>query len=323
MSSRWARLTAIVVLIAAAIGTALALRGGREFPVEFERSISSSATGLTRLHLSEDGRLLFAAGGDGSVVHWTMPGSGSGEILSPTGSVPVSVLGLTPDGLLLVGDLSGRLRLWELPSLKPLEIESPAVPATCVDFREVAGRKQLFLGMAEGRIVTVDDKGATPRVSGHRGVKALVLNKEGTVLISGGSEGDLIWYDLQEQQQIARQKTHSAEISVVVLSPGGEAVISADWDGHVRVTSTATRELIATFSQPDAVSALAVHGEVIITGSWDRRVRVWVIKGDAGTVISEFDTGAAVLGLAVTGDGKSVATVCGTGNVEFWTLPKN
>ncbi|MDA0590382.1 MAG: WD40 repeat domain-containing protein [Planctomycetota bacterium] len=323
MSSRWARLTAIVVLVAAAIGTALALRGGREFPVEFERSISSSATGLARLQLSEDGRLLFAAGGDGSVVHWLMPGTGSGEILSPTGSVPVTVLGLTPDSLLLAGDLSGRLRLWELPSLKPLEIESPAVPVTCVAFREVAGRKQLFLGMAEGRIVTVDDQGATPRVSGHRGVKALALNKEGTVLISGGSEGDLIWYDLQEQQQqqIARQKTHSAEISVVLLSPGGDAVISADWDGHVRVTSTATREVIATFSQPDAVSALAVHGEVIITGSWDRRVRVWEIKGDAGTLKSEFDTGAAVLGLAVTADGKTAMTVCGTRSVDFWKLP--
>jgi WD40 repeat protein len=321
LSSRWTRLIAIVVLVCAAIGTALALRGGREFPAEFERSISSSATGLTRLQLSEDGHSLFAAGGDGSVVHWTLTGTGSGEVLAPTGSAPVSVLGLTRDGLLLAGDLSGRLRLWELPSLKPLEIESPAVPTTCVVFRESAGRKQMFLGMAEGRIVTVDDDGATQRISGHRGVKALTLNKEGTVLISGGSEGDLIWYDVKEHQEIAKQKAHSAEISVVVLSPDGDAVISADWDGHVRVTSTETRELIATFSQPDAVSALATHGNVIVTGSWDRHVRVWEINGDAGTVKSEFDTGAAVLGLAISADGKTAATVCGTGNVDFWKLP--
>jgi WD40 repeat protein len=321
LASRWTRLIAIVVLVAAAIGTALALRGGREFPAEFERSISSSATGLSRIRLSEDGHSLFAAGGDGGVVHWTMPGTGEGKLLTPTGSAPVSVLGLTPDGLLLAGDLSGRLRLWELPSLKPLEIDSPAVPATCVAFRDVAGRKQIFLGMAEGRIVTVDDEGVTPRISGHRSVKTLTLNNEGTVLISGGSEGDLIWYDLQEQQEISRQKAHTAEVSVVVLSPDGKAVISADWDGHVRVASTETREVIATFSQPDAVSTLASHGDVIVTGSWDRRIRVWEINGDAGNLKSEFDTGAPVLGLAITADGKTASTVCGTGAVDFWKLP--
>ena len=179
----------------------------------------------------------------------------------------------------------------------------------------------MFLGMAEGRIVTVDDKGVTPRVSGHRGVKALALTKTGAVLISGGSEGDLIWYDLEEQQEIARQKSHSAEISVVVLSPDGSAAISADWDGRVRVTSTETREVIAMFTQPDAVPALAAHGEVIITGSWDGHIRVWEIDGKSGKLKSEFDTGAAVLGLAITADGKTAATVCGSGDVDFWKLP--
>lgn len=321
MASRWTRLIAVVVLVAAAIGTALALRGGRDFPPQFERSLSSKATGLTRIQLSADGQSLFAAGGDGSVIHWAMPARGTGKTLSPSGAVPVSVLNVSQDGLLLAGDLSGRLRLWELPALTPIALESPAVPATCVAFREIEGKQQMFLGMAEGRIVTVGKDGVTPRISGHRGVKALTLNQDKTVLISGGSEGDLIWFDIEEQQQITRQKAHQAEISAVVVSPDGESVVSADWNGQVRVASAKTREVVATFSQPDAVSTLALHGKVIITGSWDGHIRVWEIDGKSGKLKTEFDTGAAVLGLVITANGKSVATVCGTGDVELWNLP--
>lgn len=311
----------MIVAVAAAIGTVVALRGGRELPDEFERSISSAATGLTRIQFDETRQTLFAAGGDGSVVRWKPAEKDSGEVLSPAGSVPVSVLGISPDGLLLAGDLSGRLRVWELPSLKPFKIQSPAVPATCVVFREKAGKKQIILGMAEGRIVTVDDDGVTPRESGHLGVKALTFNQDKTILISGGSEGDLIWYHMEDGQRLARQKAHQAEISAVVLSGNGENVISADWNGQVQVTSAKSREIIATFSQADAVSTLAVRGGAIITGSWDGRIRVWEIDGTSGTLKSEFDTGAAILGLDIIADGKSAVTVCGTGDVEFWKLP--
>ena len=321
VSRKWVRVAIVIVLCVAALAGGLALRGGRSLPDEFDRSASSSATGLTRVLFSEDGRTLFAAGGDGSVVQWTMPGQGRGEVLTPAGKVPVTVLSLSPDGLLLAGDLSGRLRVWKLPSLKPIDVKSPAVPATCVVFRESSGKQQMLLGMADGRVVTVDDDGVTPRETGHRGVKAMILDSTGTQLISGGSEGALIWYDLEKQSQVAKVAEHSTEISTVVLSSKGDAVISADWNGHVRVTSEKDRKPVAEFSQTDAVSALAERDGVIVTSSWDGFVRVWRISGRAGELITEFDTGAPVLDLALSADGKSAATVSGSGKVDFWKLP--
>lgn len=249
-----------------------------------------------------------------------MPGTGSGEILAPGGNVPVTVLALSPDGLVLAGDLSGHLRVWEHPSLKQIDLESPAVPATCVVFRNV-DRKQILLGMAEGRIVTVDEEGVTPRISGHRSVKAMALDPSGTQLISGGSEGSLIWYDLDNQSQLAKVAVHSTEISAVVLSSDGEAVISSDWDGHVKVTSTENRKLAAEFQQPGAVSALVEREGVVVTGDWSGMIRVWRISGKSGSLVTEFDTGAPVLGLALTSDGRSAATVSGSGTVDFWKLP--
>lgn len=321
MSRKWVRIAIPVVVCAAAVAGGLALRGGRDLPSEFERSVSSAASGLTRVLISEDGKTLFAAGGDGSVVQWTLPGKSSGELLIPGGSKPVTFLSLSPDDLLMAGDLSGRLRVWKLPSVKPIKVDSPSVPATCVVFRETSGNQQMLLGMADGRMVTIDDEGVTPRESGHRGVKAMTLDATGKRLISGGSEGTLIWYDLDAQSQVAGVEAHLTEIATIVLSTAKDSVISSDWDGHVKVTSVKDQKPVAEFSQADAVSALVERDGVIVTGSWDGFVRVWRLTGDSADLITEFDTGAPVFGLAVTADGKSAATVSGSGEVEFWKLP--
>lgn len=321
MSRKWVRIAIPVVVCAAAVAGGLAFRGGRSLPSEFDHSVSSSASDLTRVLISEDGKTLFAAGGDGSVVQWGLPGKGTGELLIPGGSQPVTFLSLSPDELLLAGDLSGRLRVWNLPSLKPIKVDSPSVPASCVVYREAAGKRQMLLGMADGRIVTIDDAGVMPCESGHRGVKAMTLDASGKRVISGGSEGTLIWYDLEAQSEVTRIEAHSTEIATVVLSTAKDTVISADWDGHVKVTSAKDQKPVAEFSQAEAVSALVERDGVIVTGSWDGFVRVWRLTGDSADLITEFDTGAPVFGLAVTADGKSAATVSGSSEVEFWKLP--
>ncbi|MFP6766236.1 MAG: WD40 repeat domain-containing protein [Planctomycetaceae bacterium] len=319
MSSRW--ILPATVAVAVAIGIAFSQWESRTLPVEFERSISSPAHGLTRIKFSADGLSLFAASGEGHVVHWAMPGNSGGEALSPAGGAPISVLGLSSDGLVLAGDLSGRLRLWELPALTPVETQSPAVPSTSVIFRSQSEQKQLFLGMAEGRIVTIDETGITPRASGHQSVKALLLNAQQTQLISGGAEGDLIWYDLEAEQLLDRQRVHTAEISALLLSPDGHSIISADWNGGVRVTTADSRKLIAAFSQPDAISAITMRGQKIVTGSWDGHIRIWAIDGETGRLISDINTGLPVLDMSLTPDSRSAATVSGNNRVEFWTLP--
>ena len=321
MSRKWVRIAIPVVVCAAVVAGGLAFRGGRSLPREFDRSVSSAASGLTRVLISEGGTMLFAAGAGGSVVQWTLPGKNSGEMLIPGGSKPVTFLSLSPGDLLMAGDLSGRLRGWKLPSLKPIKVDSPSVPATCVVYREAGGKQQMLLGMADGRIVTIEDEGVTPRESGHRGVKAMTLDASGKWLISGGSEGTLIWYDLEAQSQVAQVEAHSTEIATLVLSTSMDTVISADWDGHVKVTSAKEQKPVAEFSQTDAVSALVERDGVIITGSWGGFIRLWKLAGNSTDLITEFDTGAPVFGLAVTADGQSAATVSGAGEVDFWKLP--
>ena len=321
MPSRW--ILPAAVSAAVAIGIGFFQWESRSLPVEFDRSIPSPARGLTRVKISADGLSLFAAGGEGHVVHWALPGNSGGEVLSPAASNPVSVLGLSSDGLLLAGDLSGRLRLWERPALSPVETESPAIPATSVTFRDRGTRKQLFLGLAEGRLVTIDETGITLRASGHRSVKALILNDQQTQLISGGAEGDLIWYDLETEQLIERQQAHPAELSALLLSPDGRRVISADWDGHVRVTAADSRKVIAVFSQSAAVSAIAARGQEIVTAGWDGHLRLWTVDGSAGRLILDINTGAPVLDISLTPDSRSAATVSGGSTVNIWSLPES
>ena len=321
MSSRWILPTAVSAAVA--IGIAFSEWKSRSLPAEFERSIQAPAGGLTRIQISPDGLSLFASGGQGHVFHWALPGNSGGEVLTPAAGSPVSVLGLSSDGLLLAGDLSGQLRLWERPSLGPVETESPAIPATSVTFRDHGADKQLFLGLVDGRILTIDETGITLRKSGHRSVKALILNDSQTQLISGGAEGDLIWYDLETQQVVERQQAHDTELSALLLSPDGLRIISADWNGQVRVTAADSRKVIAVFSQPDAVSSLAARGRDIVTASWDGHLRVWAVDGSSGRLIRDINTGAPVLDIALSPDSRSAATVSGSNTVDFWSLPES
>jgi len=193
---------------------------------------------------------------------------------------PATMLNWSPDGLLLCGDSSGLL----------------------------------------GRIVTIDSSETTLRDSGHRGVKAMLISKDQKTLVSAGSEGKVIWYDFKQDEVLGTAAGHETEIAALAWSPDGTQLVSADWNGELRIWDAKKRKSVTEASQPDAVSALVWTENQIVTGSWDGRIRVWNVESNQLKLSFSIYTGQPIHSLVVESSGETAFTVSGDGNVREWNL---
>lgn len=291
----------------------------REAESEPLRVMESSAEVLTKLAISDSGDAMAAASADGDVLVWRLPGRRLNVVGEATDS-PATMLNWSPDGLLLCGDSSGLLRSWQQPELEESLIDSPRVAVTACVFRQELADKQLLLGLSDGRIVTIDSSETTLRDSGHRGVKAMLVSKDQKTLVSAGSEGNVIWYDFKQDEVVGSAAGHETEIAALAWSPDGTQLVSADWNGELRIWGAKNRKLVTEASQPDAVSALAWTEGRIVTGSWDGRIRVWNIESNQLKLAFSIYTGQPIHDLVVESSGETAFTVSGDGNVREWGL---
>lgn len=312
---------AVVVLLLAA-GLLVFLRPPRsETPIEPLRVMESGADVLTKLSLSKDGAALAAASADGDVLVWRLPGRRSTPVGNATDS-PATMLNWSPDGLLLCGDSSGLLRAWQQVDLKESTVDSPRVAVTACAFRQKLAEKQMVLGLSDGRIVRIGASETTLRKSGHRGVKAMLISDDQSTLVSAGSEGKLIWYDFKQDEVVGTISEHETEIGSLNWSPDGRQLVSADWNGELRIWDAQKRKRVAEAKQPDAVSALAWIDDRVVTGSWDGRIRVWSVESNQLKLSFSIYTGQPIHDLVVESSGETAFTVSGDENVREWTLAK-
>lgn len=310
---------AVVAVLVAGLLFALVSSSGAETPVDPLRVLKSDADVLTKLALTDSGDALAAASAEGDVIIWRLPGRRAIAVGKGTGQA-ATMLQWSPDGLLLCGDASGFLRAWQQPELEGSQIVSPRVPVTCCAFRQKPARRQMLLGLNDGRIVQIDQSETTLRDSGHRGVKAMLISADQSVLISAGSEGQLIWYDFNGDSVRGKTAEHDTEVSALAWSPDGTQLVSADWNGELRLWDAGTRKLVASAAQPDAVSALAWVEDRLVTGSWDGRIRVWNVDSKQLELSSTIYTGQPTHSLVVESSGETAFTASGDGFVREWSL---
>src|SRR5205814_1206629 len=70
---------------------------------------------------------------------------------------------------------------------------------------------------------------------------------------------------------------HFKEVWAVAFVPGGKYVLSASWDGGVKMWDMASGNIIRTFTHPLDVNAVTVSkdGKWMLTGCDDKHMRLW------------------------------------------------
>jgi WD40 repeat protein len=189
-----------------------------------------------------------------------------------------------------------------------------------------AGR-YVFAGCQHADVVRWSvEKGEATAFSGHRSwVRAIAFHPQGEVMVTGGFEGDLIWWPVSAErpEPLRIVPAHQGWVRAVHVSPAGDIAASCGNDHLVRLWSFADGKLLRTLAGHDChVYNLAFHpaGAALVSADLKGAVREWdVASGEVrrlldASAIYKYDDGfradiGGVRAMRFSPDGKLLA--CG------------
>ena len=116
------------------------------------------------------------------------------------------------------------------------------------------GKGELFVWEArsEERLYTLSEPNAV--------VQALAWDPTGAVLVSGGSDGMLRWWDLQRGECMRVRKAHQGAMQSLKRSPDGQRLASCGDDGAIQVWDLANGEHLRTLRRDRPYERLDISG---------------------------------------------------------------
>lgn len=251
---------------------------------------------------SPDGTRLAAAGHDGFVRIWSVA---TGESSRPFEAPPADgngrervprTIAWSPDGAHIASsDASGRTYLWDPASgrLTHSLRTSRTGWLPCVQFS------------LDSRLLLVS--GARQGIAGRLW---LIHPIDAATLVSG----------------------HSDRVWAAAFTPDGQHVVTAAWDGALRLARTADGKVVRTFEghTNPAIWSIAVtpDGQRAVSGGQDGTVRIWNLATGAEERVLRAQPPALVndditLFAAVSPEGRRIATGGFDGQVQVWDFQGN
>ncbi|WP_210572361.1 helix-turn-helix domain-containing protein [Streptomyces sp. GESEQ-4] len=244
-----------------------------------------------RVTFNSDGTRLAAAGVDGRVRMWRMPGADLLWEKTPTGKDvpgPVRALAFSPDGRSLA-----------------------AGGGSDETDRSQSSRRVLLWDVDSGEV--------TARLPGHpkRSVRSLAFTADGRDLVGGSFDGTVRVWDVRRAQVRKTYVTHGDSVMAVAVGEDGTLVSGAqDNTAQIRDLHRPDAEPLTLTGHTGPVNAVALSpdGGTVVTGGEDRTLRVWTL---ADSPVSTADGPLTALARSPR-DGGGYATGDAEGNVLLW-----
>lgn len=162
-------------------------------------------------------------------------------------------------------------------------------------------------------------KGAIARL-GKGVVNDMKLSPDKTLLAASSSIG--IWlYDVNTGKELALFTKHMQPTSVIDFSPHGDLLVSADYDGKLRIWNLHTHQLLRTLDAKPKISAVAFSpdGRTLANsaGGGVQMIQLWdTYTGNHKLNITQ--GGSSIFYLVFSPDGQTLASATLSDTIQLW-----
>jgi WD40 repeat protein len=299
---------------------------------EATRTLTGFEGGVEEAAVSPDGRSLVAVGQRGA-WRWDLRSRSDDGLLLARPSSALWSVAFSRDGRrLATAAENGDVQLYETMSWTPTgDPMRVAADALTVAFTPDGAR--LLVGTGDGRLFAFDPTtrepiGSPATVHGTNDVWEIVMQPGGRLVATAGADGTVYVWSLSTGELVSTPfpvgSRATGGSSGLAWSPDGRLLYAGGKDGRVHAWDIARNreEASSTIGHDDAITdaSIAANGKVLVTlGHQD--VRVW----DLGRHPSETRVLARgtreLYGLAVSADGRTVATGDGNGTLRVYARP--
>lgn len=143
--------------------------------------------------------------------------------------------------------------------------------------------------------------------------------------VSGGWDGQILYWDLETGQASARWQASPKPISAITITPDGQKILAGDMEGYLSEWQAPThhsirRELVHT--RPIAGVAVAAHGHAWATASWDGSLQLWTQHHEENSHRTLRGHEDGVTGCTFWPDGKKLLSWSNDGTLRLWEVAR-
>ncbi len=306
-------------------------------PTPLGPALTGPATKVRSVAISPDGRTLAAGSDDHKVWLWDIADPGRPGPLGPPLSgfgAGIHSVAFSPRGhVLAAGSEDDTIRLWDVSDpTRPAALGPPLVGHSS-DVWSVAftpDGRTLASGAADGTVRLwnlANPSHAVPHgqpLAGRSGiVYAVGFSPDGRTLAAGSDDGVVRLWSIPA----GVLGGHTSGVAATAFRPDGKLLATTGSDATIRLWDLSDPARPAPVGSPlvnqpgAAVYTLRFtpDGRYLASGSSDRAVRLWDLRDPARPVLAATLTGDAGRPIAISGDGRLLATGSDY-DVQLWRL---
>lgn len=243
-------------------------------------SWEGSASSLTALDMSPDGRLLGVGGNDGSIQVRSVE---TGRIIQTIRAhdSEVTSISFSSDGRQLVSaGNDARVHIW-LPMTGREFKTFTGVNRNLSSVQFAPDGKTVYAAGAEGKIFRwslATSKPMRPLETGDSAVTSLDISSNGRYLVSGHWDQQARLWDLRNDKVVRTFAYHRNWVTDVAFSPDGQFIVTAGRDRELAFWNLKNPKPLAIWKgHAGMVSSVsfAANGESVLSSSWDGTLRQW------------------------------------------------
>lgn len=179
----------------------------------------------------------------------------------------------------------------------------------------------------EVRIWQVADHKLRRTIRGHRdSLYAAEISRDGKLLATAGYDKEIQLWDVATGASLRKLTGHNDAVYSLAFRRDGKILASASGDRTVKLWDVATGKRLDTFSQPTKELHTVVFdpaGDRVYAAGADNRIRAWSVsdtakEGSNPLIHSRFAHQSPILKLAISSDGKSLASSAEDRTIKIW-----